>query len=316
MFSDLTRWATSADTGEFWFLTGIPMVAAVALFLAAFYFLRKARLMEDTPTSRIRSAAQGYVELEGIGRLMEGPEIFGALTSLPCLWWTYKIEQKVTTGSGKNRRTHWRTISSGTSTCLFHIDDDTGTCVVDPDGAKVITAEKDFWYGFTPRWSGPPKKGMFRMMGAGYRYTERRLQRNRPLYALGWFKTVGGAGSDFDTNEEVRQKLAEWKRDQAALTERFDMNKDGVVDMDEWELVRKAAEDEVRQHQLERALKPGVNVLCIPPRHHGRPYLLSAIPQDKLIKRFRWSAGGCLLGFFLTGALATFLVGARLTIGM
>jgi len=88
------------------------------------------------------------------------------------------------------------------------------------------------------------------------------------------------------------------------------------VDVDEWELARKAAEDEVRQHQLERALKPGVNVLCVPPRHHKRPYLLSAIPQQKLIKRFRWSAGGCLGGFFLAGALAAFLVGARLTIGL
>lgn len=316
MLADFAAWAATSGPGEFWIFSGLAIIGAAASLWGGFYHLRKARLMEDTPTSRLRSAAQGYVELEGIGRLLPGPEIFGALTGLPCLWWSYKVEEKRTTGSGKNRQTSWHTIASGTSSCVFQLDDDTGTCVVDPDGARVIPVEKDFWYGHTPRWSGPPKTGFFRLIGGRYRYTERRLQRSRPLYALGWFKTVGGAGSDFDTNEEIRQKLAMWKQDQAALLERFDTNNDGVIDALEWEEARRMAEAEVRKSQLERALKPGVNVLCVPPRHHKRPYLLSAVPQADLIRRFRWYAGGLLAGFFLCGAFATVLLGARIAAGL
>jgi hypothetical protein len=316
MFADLARWSAAADTPDFWIAAGIASFAALAAFAATFWFLRKARLIEDTPTSRIRSAAQGYIEVEGIGRLMKGPEIIGPLTTVPCLWWEYRIQEKVTTGSGKNRRTHWRTIASGTSGCLFIVDDDTGESVIDPDGARVLTVERDFWYGHTPRWSGPPRTGWLRLMAGRYRYLERRLARNRPIYALGWFKTVGGAGSDFDTNEEVRQRLVEWKQDQAALVERFDTNNDGVIDMQEWDAARRAAETEVREEQLTRAMQPGVNVLCKPPRHDGRPFLLSAIPQEKLIRRFRVRAVVSVLGFLVVGALAAYMIGARITSGM
>ena len=37
------------------------------------------RLIEDTPTAKIRSAPQGYVELEGTGKLMDGPPIIAKL---------------------------------------------------------------------------------------------------------------------------------------------------------------------------------------------------------------------------------------------
>lgn len=314
---DLAAWATAADPLDFWIVAGPAVAAALACFLFSFHYLRKARLIEDMPTSRIRSAAQGYVELDGVGRLMDGPAIAGPLTGLPCLWWEYRIEEKVTTGHGRNRQSHWRTIVSNCSECLFLLDDDTGTCVVDPDGAIVITESRDRWHGRTRHWSGPPPESRWRRWAGGrYRYTERRLGRGRPLYGIGWFRTEGGAGADFDTNEEVRQRLAEWKRDQPGLLSRFDADGDGRIDMAEWEAARRAAEDEVRVEQLARALRPGVNVLGRPPRHYNRPFLLSAVPQDRLTRRFRLSAAALLAGFFAAGALVTYLMGARYTAGM
>src|SRR4030067_2822595 len=56
------------------------------------------RLIEDTPTAKIRSAPQGYVELEGLGKLMDGPPIIARLTGLPCVWDRYTIEEYVATG--------------------------------------------------------------------------------------------------------------------------------------------------------------------------------------------------------------------------
>ncbi len=311
-----TAWATRAGDGEFWTFTGLAVVATIGAFIYAFHCLRRARLMEDIPTSRIRSAAQGFVEFDGTTRLMDGPEIVGALTGLPCVWWEYKIERKETTGHGKNRRSYWRTIAHGVSECLFELDDGTGTCVIDPDGASVVTDGRDRWYSFRSNWAGPPPTGWRRWFGGNYRFTERRLQREHMLYAIGWFRTVGGAGDDFDTNEEVRLRLVEWKRDQAALVERFDTDGDGTVDMDEWEKARQAAEDEVRAEQLERALRPGVNVLGLPPGRVDRPYILSAIAQETLIRRFRIKAGVALAVFFAGGVSATLSIGARMTTGL
>jgi len=143
--------------------------------------------------------------------------------------------------------------------------------------------------------------------------TEERLSRTRPIYALGWFKTVGGAGDDLDSNAAVREKLAAWKQDRAGLVERFDADGDGDINMQEWETARQAAEAEVREEQLQRALKPGVNVFCMPPKHHDNLFLLSAVPQAQLVSRYRKGAIVCVVLFLVTGAVAAWLVGARYT---
>lgn len=312
--ADFAAWAARAGDGEFWVFTALLIAASLAAFLFSFYFLRRARLLEDVPTSRIRSAAQGYTELDGIARLLDGPAIVSPLTRLPCVWWEYKVEEKVTTGAGKNRRTYWRTLVFRASECLFALDDDTGVCVIDPDGASVITSVRDRWHGRHSNWIGqPPKAGWRRWIGGRYRFTERRLPQNRPLFALGWFRTEGGAGSNFNTSEEVRLKLVAMKADRQELLRRFDANNDGEVDLVEWEAARRAAEDEVREEQLARALRPGVHVLAHPPRHYDRPFLLSALPQHKLTRRFRLSAFALLVAFFAAGGLAAYLIGVRLT---
>lgn len=80
----------------------------------AWWFLRRfsqARHLLDTPTSKIRSAAQGYVEFYGVLHVCGEAQLLGPLTNTPCLWWRYKIEEY--TASGKKRS--WRTLESGSS---------------------------------------------------------------------------------------------------------------------------------------------------------------------------------------------------------
>ena len=312
MAADFAAWAAYADNGEFWIFTGLAAVAALAAFIFSFHYLRRARLLEDVPTSRVRSAAQGYCELDGIARMLEGPVIVAPLSQLRCVWWEYKVEEKVTTGSGRNRTTRWQTIAHRTSECLFALDDGTGTCVIDPDGATVIASTTDRWHGAHSRWVGPPPKaGWRRWFGGRYRFTERRLSIGKPLFALGWFRTEGGAGRDFNTEEAVRLRLVEMKADQAELLRRFDANGDGEIDLEEWDAARRAAAAEVRAEQAEQALRPGVHVLSAPPRHHDRLFLLSALPQAALTQRFRVTAALLLAAFFALGAGAVFLIGAR-----
>src|SRR5436190_14925139 len=124
----LRQLVQSIEPDDFWIWPGILELSVGWCFLASFRFLRQARLIEDTPTARLRSAPQGYVELEGIARLMDGPPIICPLTSTRCLWWYYRVEEKVR--SGKNES--WKTIDKKTSDDFFLLEDDTGTCIVNP----------------------------------------------------------------------------------------------------------------------------------------------------------------------------------------
>ena len=75
----------------------------------AWWFVRRfsqARHLLDTPTSKIRSAAQGYVELYGLLEELPEATVRGPLTGKPCLWWRFRIEEHQS--SGKKRS--WRVI--------------------------------------------------------------------------------------------------------------------------------------------------------------------------------------------------------------
>ena len=99
---------------EFWFWLLTLAVAVIGGGAAALRWLRVARLIEDTPTSRVRSAAQGYVELAGRGLPLDGTKNPAPLTQRPCVWWRYRISKKTEHGSGSGRRKAWKTVASGT----------------------------------------------------------------------------------------------------------------------------------------------------------------------------------------------------------
>ncbi|HEY1992361.1 MAG TPA: hypothetical protein VGH71_07845, partial [Gammaproteobacteria bacterium] len=87
-------WIQGLSPGEF----ALSLLAAWGGCLLAFFmgwrFQRRLRIIAETPKSLIRSAAQGYVELQGIARLMPGPPIVAPLTGKRCVWWSYRIERR------------------------------------------------------------------------------------------------------------------------------------------------------------------------------------------------------------------------------
>ena len=102
------------------------------------------RLIEDTPAAKIRSAPQGYVEIVGIGRMMDGPPIIAKVSGLPCVWYRYKIEELASSSNQRNQQ-QWKVIDKGESTETFWLADDTGRIVIDPEGAEVSPRYKDTW---------------------------------------------------------------------------------------------------------------------------------------------------------------------------
>ena len=132
-----------------------------------------------------------------------------------------------------------------------------------------------------------------------------------PLFAIGMFKTVGGAGDSDSSREEMQAVLRDWKQDRAGLVRRFDANGDGDIDAREWGEARKAARSEVLKARSERLARAGTNLMT-KPEDRRRPYMLSVAPQESLARRFHWFAVASLVLFFLAGGATTWMLGIRL----
>ncbi len=307
MLDAASQWVTQASPAGFWLALLVTTGAALAAFVYAFVFVRRVRVIEDTPTARIRSAAQGYGELSGMAELMDGAPIVAPLTGKSCVWYRYKVE--------KMGDKHTHVVDSGRSDELFLLVGRTGRCVIDPEGATVIARHKEVWFDFSypSRKRGGHSGLLGRLLGrvgSRYRYTEERLRAGEPLYAIGMFKSVGGSAESFDTEAEVRELLRLWKNDRHDLLRRFDSNGDGDIDLQEWEAVRKAAYRQVRQEQSRRSMAPPTHVMS-KPVHGKRPYLLSTLSEEELVTRFRRLAGGSLGLFLLLGSAAVWMAGVR-----
>jgi len=282
-----------ADPSEAWFWLLALGAAVGGGGWFAFRWLHIARMIEDTPTSRVRSAAQGYVEVAGRCRPLDGVSNLAPLTHRPCVWWHFRIQKRTSSGPPGKRRTSWRTVNSGRSEQPFLLDDGTGECIVQPGGAEVLTAERTTWYGDAPWPTQAPGLGN-RLGGAGYRYFEERIYEHEQVYALGQFRTHSAAGQR-DLTAEVGALLGEWKQDAAALAARFDSDRDGRVSLEEWERAREEARHTVTQRHLDQPPQPALHVLGRP--DGGRLFLIATLQEKALAKRYRRRALAAFAGF-------------------
>lgn len=247
--------------------SGIAALSVLAWLLA----LRRWRLIADTPTSQVATAAQGYVELSGRGKALAGLPVLSPLNGLPCLWYRYTVETKDSDGK-------WHHDHTETSDASLILADESGECLIDPEGAEVISTRKDSW-----------EEG-------DRRYTQWLLLQDEQLYALGQFTTKSGLDLQLDRNEDIKHLLAEWKRDHPQLLKRFDLDGDNKVSLHEWELARSAARREVEARHREARNSADLHLMHYPA--DGRLYLLSNVPAEKLARRYKIWAWGHLAIFF------------------
>ncbi|WP_322978682.1 GIDE domain-containing protein [Pseudomonas sp. C11] len=289
-----------ADPMGFFVALGFALAACLG---GAWWCLRRwsqARHLLDTPTSKIRSAAQGYVELYGVLHALPDVDIRGPLTGKPCLWWRFRIEEY----QSDDKKSSWRVIDSGSSEAWLRLSDGTGECLIDPRGAEVRPVVRESWEGNLRHPLGPAKTGFLGFLTSGqrYRYVEERLHADQPLYAIGDFRTHGAAQQGFDLPAAQSAVIREWKGDFTGLLQRFDSDGNGQLDEREWERVRLAAQLEAEDRQRLRAQEPPRNQMARP--REAQPFILSNAGEDELARSFYWqAAGGAAL--CLAGALAT-----------
>lgn len=252
------------------------LIGSTSLY-AWYVNLRRFRSVADTPTSRVSSAPQGYVELVGKGTHPPGHKLASPLSGLPCLWYRYLVEEK----NGNK----WRRVESGISTEAFGLHDGSGMALIDPDEAEVITSNKQV------------------TIKGHYRQTEWTLIEGETLYVLGEHVTVGGAHTELDLPQGVADLLTTWKHNKAQLLGRFDLDGDGTINMKEWELARLAAQRQVEQEHRQIRLGRGEHWVRKP---QGRMFLIANRTPEEMASRYRfwaWVHLGLLIAASMAAAL-------------
>lgn len=292
----------SWQADEALFYIAVLTVIALWGFFALWASFKRYRLIHDTPTSKVRSAAQGFVEFYGAAKMLDGEAIISPLTRQHCCWWRYRIQRRVRSG----KTTRWTNVESGESEGIFSLEDGTGRALVDPQGAEVTGSKKKTWYG-SSRHPSDMVSGIS-MFGGSYRYVEEVLPNGSNLYVLGDLKSEDPAG-DFDLHHAVGEKLRQWKQNQQLLLSRFDTNQDGEICETEWDVARKVARQEIEQQQAHLLEQEPIHLVRKPTR--SLPMLISSFAPQKLAKRYLVKAaiGGPV--FLFCGATAIWFASVR-----
>ena len=127
----LLLYSHQSDMVKLQFWAGVGAIAGVFLFLRGFSMLRCKRLILNTPSSKIRSASMGLVEISGTAK---GPQTMRAgITGQACYYYramAWQLRQ-----SGRNNE--WKKVADESLYVPFFIEDATGDALVDPQGAEL-----------------------------------------------------------------------------------------------------------------------------------------------------------------------------------
>lgn len=143
----------------------------------------------------------------------------------------------------------------------FILEDDKGRCTIDPRDAEIITPLHNF--------------------GTNFYYA---IYPGESVYALGQLETLKKHRTEYERNNEISQKLVDWKHDKSQFLDYFDINNDGMIDDSELLTAKNSAEKMVDDDLEEEYQKPATHVVSSP--QDGRPFILSSIHPDKLINMY------------------------------
>lgn len=235
------------------------LTALVATLAWAFNFKRLLG-MSEIPVATIASAAQGYVELFGTSKsltLTRSP-----IRGVECVWfrlWIY----------ARDTNYMWRLADYRISEQLFELQDDSGVCRIDPRGAEVFAASRHV------------------VVQHDHKYIEDVLFADKPVYVLGDLDTGSQINTEAEIHQDAGKLMTRLKQSKARLLQQFDLNRDGEIDMHEWELARESAYAEVRAKHAQR-LQSELHLIAKPA--NKRLFLISGISPHALRQHYqRWA---------------------------
>ncbi len=176
------------------------------IFIVTWYLgIKRRRQLEGRAVSKLRSAAQGAVAIDGRVDNLPGSSIRTPFSGNPCVWWEYTISE---TTRDSNRNTRERIVATDQSRELFLLYDDTGECVVDPSDAEVWFAETRQWQDSHVREPGDHSSSS--NTSGRYTYKETFILPGALVFAMGDLQTLRPDTTSDGTNMLTRPADGGW----------------------------------------------------------------------------------------------------------
>ncbi len=117
------------------------IIIGVGLLWLGYSSMKTKRLIEDTPTSKIRSIAMGFVEVKGL--VEKGERTIAApISGDACCAYRCDVEALQRDEDGDE---HWRRVKSVSGGVPFFVKDETGRVLIDPKAANVTVKLTNGW---------------------------------------------------------------------------------------------------------------------------------------------------------------------------
>jgi len=284
----LTKGMMSSAVGRDleWILDLAATAAGAFLIRRGFRLLREKNMIENVPSSPIRSVAMGLAEIKG--QAPRDGVTPAPLSGTPCLYYRYLVEEERSRPKGG---TEWVTVDQGASNVPFHIEDPTGRILVNPDGADIILG-RDFQK--VERAGG--------WLSRRKRYSEWRINPGDFVYVIGTVSNMRNIVAD--DRARLQDRLQQVKRDPGAM-KRFDLDGSGTIDPQEWAGAVAVVKDDLLREQLARpAAAPQAN-LCLGKGDVEDTFVISDKDERSIASSLGWRAFGVVL---LGGAGALVMV--------
>jgi hypothetical protein len=179
-------------------LPWIGLAIAVFALFASLRACRRKRLIDNLPTSKTQGVFIGLVELKGAVQC-EKP-VVSYLAGASCVYYTYAIEERwsrlvteqESDGKGgtrtvTRRESGWTTVASETESTPFYVQDDTGSILVRPEGARTEAQGvlDQTCSPFDPLYYGKGPAGGIMDSDHVRRFTESVIPLHAPLFLVG-----------------------------------------------------------------------------------------------------------------------------------
>src|SRR5213594_471721 len=222
----------------------IAFLAGGGLIVFGFILLRRKRLLENVPTSRIRSVAMGFAEL--LGNAKNRTPLVAPYSGIPCVYYRSLFEEERQRTRGGRE---WTTLEQGESSDPFYLQDETGALLVDPAGAETVLERS---YRQIERGEG--------WLGRRKRYSEWWIVTGQKLFVAGTVRRLRDAV--LERRAALGDRLRALKHDPERM-KAFDADHDGQISTEEWGNAVRSVQDEVLRDQVapQPAPKPEDDVM-------------------------------------------------------
>ncbi|MDA3895316.1 MAG: GIDE domain-containing protein [Desulfobacteraceae bacterium] len=271
--------------------TGSAIVlAGFLMFCYSLLLLYYRRMVENTPTSKVRSLSMGMVELSGRAKLYY--DLRASATKTPCVYYRCRYYKYQRTSDSS----HWRlTRSVASGKIPFYIQDDTGQVLIKPKGAvfNIPMVTQSFQGSYIPTLS-------LQLHDPNTKVVEELVPERARLYVLG-SAHIEKHGKK--TREIIIDKLRMLKQSPKTMSE-YDVNGDGNIDGDEWEAARNDAERMVYAESLANGPGESETVVIEKPRFGMLPFII-ADSEKNLIRKLMFRTWIFLVGGLITIGFST-----------